>query len=135
MTPWRFGKKKNPHKYGAKSGDGFGSKLESAVHGILQLRERNGEISNIQRQQTVVLQDGARDVRITWRVDFSFTDTATGTTIYCEAKGFETSDYKLKLKMWRKLKPHTLEIYKGSYTRPVLVEKILKDDTQTQGAS
>lgn len=92
------------------------------MYGILQLRERAGEISDIKRQQTVVLQDGPREVRITWKVDFSFIEK--GELVYAEAKGVETADYKLKLKLWRKLKPAPLEIYKGHYRRPVLVERI-----------
>lgn len=119
---WPFRK----NKYRAKATNGFPSKLESAVYDYLKRRESFGEISDIKRQQQVVLQDGPREMRITWRVDFSY--VKDGETIFVEAKGIETSDYKLKLKMWRKLRPATLEIYKGDYRNIVLAEKVLKLD-------
>lgn len=103
---------------------GFPSKLEAAVYEQLLFRERAGEIKNIKRQQTVVLQDGPREIKITWRVDFSFERTSDGKLVYVESKGFETSDYRLKLKLWRKLKPAPLEIYRGDYKRPTLIERI-----------
>lgn len=113
-----------PNKYRAKSADGFGSKLESAVYGQLVLRERMGEISDIKRQQTVVLQEGKRNTRITWRIDFSFIEKHTGTIAYCEAKGFSTRDYVLKLKLYRANPPAPLEIWMGDYRRPVMRERI-----------
>lgn len=119
----------NRNKYGAKRADGFPSKLEAAVYGILLTRERLGEIKSIKRQQTVVLQDGGRETKITWRVDFSFSDCATDACCYAEAKGFETADYKIKLKLWRANPPARLEIYKGDYRRPKLVEVIERKNT------
>lgn len=118
----KFYRAKN--KYGAKPTNGFPSKLESMVHDFLLLKQKQGEIKDIKRQQTVVLQDGPQDMRITWRVDFSFVDKNTDQTIFVEAKGIETSDYKLKLKMWRKLKPYVLEIYKASGKGIYLAERI-----------
>lgn len=112
------------NKYRAKSANGFGSRLENAVYQRLKDRETIGLISDIKRQQIVVLQDGPREMRITWRVDFSFLDKEKNETVYAEAKGIETSDYKLKLKIWRKLKPAKLEIWKGTYKNPKLVEVI-----------
>ncbi len=119
---FRFGYRTN--KYKAKPTEGFGSKFEAAVYYILLTREKLGEIKEIKKQQTVVLQGGDRSTRITWRVDFSFTEVSSGNTVYCEAKGFETNDYKLKLKMWRGNPPFKLIIYKGSYQKPKLVETI-----------
>ncbi len=111
-------------KYRSVRTNGFSSKLENAVHDILKLRERAGEISEIKCQQQVVLQDGSKDVRITWRVDFSYVDNKTRQTVFVEAKGIETNDYKLKLKMWKFNPPAPLEIYKGTHARPILVERI-----------
>lgn len=113
-------------KFSAKRTDGFPSKLEAAVYGILLGREKLGEIKEIKRQQTVILQEGSRETKITWRVDFSFIETKTGEVCYAEAKGFETADYKLKLKLWRANPPATLEIYQGSYKQPKLTERIEK---------
>lgn len=108
------------------------SALEASVCEILVLRERAGEIRNIKYQATVHLAYG-----IKWRVDWSFEekliDRETISTPdmfnwmpkYAEAKGVETVDYKLKLRMWREgCGPAPLEIWKGSASRPMLVEVV-----------
>lgn len=105
-------------KYNAVRSGGFGSKLEACVHEILQNRERAGQISDIKQQDRVDLSCG-----IFWKVDFSFTDNNTGERVWCEAKGVETERYRICLKLWRG--GHgagKLEIWKGSYTNPKLVE-------------
>lgn len=120
------------HRTKAKSTNGFPSKLESAVYDILRIRENAKEIRNIKRQQVVVLQDGPSNVRIVWKVDFQFEERMIvpiehplhWRIAYAEAKGIETEDYKIKLKLWRKNPPAPLEIYKGNYKRPALVERI-----------
>lgn len=107
-------------KYGAVRSGGFGSKLEHAVHELLKLRERAGEISDIKCQQTIVLQDGPREVKISWRVDFSFLED--GALAFAEAKGFPTESYSLKLKLFRGTRKEKLYIYKGTHLRPTLAE-------------
>lgn len=116
----RFGYK----KYNAKPADGFGSKFEAAVYHALLLREKLGEIKEIKKQQTVVLQSGPRETRITWRVDFSAVEVPSGEIVYIEAKGFETNDYKLKLKLWKFKPPAKLIIYKGDFRRPFIAETV-----------
>lgn len=111
-------------KYGGVKTNGRASKLENAVFEILKKREASGEISDIKEQQPVVLQGGKRITRITWKIDFSFIETKTNSLAYAEAKGFATDVYKLKLKMFRANPPAPLEIWKGSYSRPVLAERI-----------
>lgn len=113
-------------KYGAKRTNGFASKLESAVYEKLLEQEKLGQIKDIKCQQTVVLQEGASDVRIAWKVDFSFFNLQTNEVEYAEAKGFETADYVLKLKIWRFQKPATLYIWKGSHAYPKIAEIIQK---------
>lgn len=115
-----FGRAKN--KFNAIKSGGFSSKLEHAVYQLLLEKEKLGLISEIKSQQSVELQDGPRETSIRWRVDFSFTED--GKTVYCEAKGVETGEYKLKLKMWRFRPPAKLYIYKGSFRNPKLVETI-----------
>lgn len=104
-------------KYRSVRTNGFPSKLESALYDFLLLKEKAGEIKNIKLQQAVILQEGPPKVRISWKVDFSSERADTGETVYHEAKGIETSDYKLKLKLWRKNPPARLEVYKGTYKR------------------
>lgn len=107
-----------------RTADGYGSKLEQAVGQILELREKAGEIRNIRRQVPVVLQDGPRELKITWKVDFSFEDVASGRTHYAEAKGFKTEVYLLKLKLFR-ANPHgPCEIWEGNWRSPKMVEVI-----------
>lgn len=103
---------------------GFPSKLEAAVFDHLKIRELAGEISELTRQATVVLQDGPPNIRIAWKVDFRFIETDTGDVAYAEAKGIETEDYKLKLKLWRFKRPAKLYIFKGNYTAPRVTEVI-----------
>lgn len=107
-----------------RTADGFPSRLESAVYHYLLKREEMGEIEDIKRQQTVILQDGPPDVKIQWKLDFSARYRATGETFYVEAKGIKMPEYKLKLKLWRANPPAALEIYGGSYDRIRLEEKI-----------
>lgn len=110
------------NKFRAQRTNGFSSKLESAVYDILLAKQNIGLIGDLKCQQTVVLQDGPREVRITWRLDFSFIDFEIRELAYAESKGIETCEYKLKLKLWRKNPPARLYIYKGSYQNPKLVE-------------
>lgn len=121
----RWPRNRTRNKYGAKSVDGFPSKLEAAVYHLLKLRERAGEISDVQRQQTVVLQEGPRDQRITYRVDFSYYCKNTRQTIWAEAKGVATDVWKMKVKMWRVHGPGLLEVYGGHHSRPTIKQRIL----------
>jgi hypothetical protein len=125
MAAFQFARR---NKFGAKAADGFGSKLEKAVHQKLLDQQTLGLISDIKRQQTLVLQDGPRDERITWRVDFTYRQNDTGETVAVEAKGFPTADYKLKLKLFRGNPPMRLEIWAGDYKRPKLVEIVMRKD-------
>lgn len=119
------------HKYGAKpvtiEGEAFPSKLEGAVYQMLKLRERAGEIRDIRRQSSIVLKSKCNecgDGPVVWKCDFSFEDAATGARVYAEAKGVETSDYKKRKRLWKAKPPAKLEIWKGSWQRPKLVEVI-----------
>ena len=115
------------NKYKAKrTSDGFPSKLESAVYGHLLLLQKMGKISDIKQQQTIVLQDGPDSERIAWKCDFSAIDTETGELFYIEAKGVEDATYKLKIKLYRKIAPARLVIYKGTHKRVYEAEIIQK---------
>lgn len=114
-------------KYLAKPTNGFPSKLENAVHEILLRKEERGEIASIKRQQVVVLRDCEHcGTRITWKVDFSYVDKKDFETVFVEAKGVETAEYRKKLKLWKKSPPFKLEIYKGAWQRPMLQDTIFK---------
>jgi hypothetical protein len=111
-------------KYNAKPTNGFPSRLEAALYDQLLLKEKLGEIRNIKRQQSVVLQEGGKDQRIAWKVDFSAEEAPLWRVAYFEAKGVETLDYRLKLKLWRAKRPAPLEIWKGTYRNIRMVERI-----------
>lgn len=115
-------------KYGNKKTNGRASKFENAVYEILKEREAAGEIRDIKEQCPVVLQGGKRVTRIAWKIDFSFIECYSGELVYAEAKGFETDVYRIKLKMFRFNPPAKLEIYKGHYSDPKLVETIYKKE-------
>lgn len=126
-------KRKSKSKYGAvKTAGGYGSKLESAVNDMLLLREKSLEITDIQRQQTIVLQGGPRETRITIRIDFTAVNVKTGETFAVEAKGFATRDYVLKLKMWRMDPPMALEVWGGHYQRLKLLETIAAKESDAK---
>ena len=116
--------KRRGQKFGATrtnhAGRSFASKLEASVFDLLTLREKAGEIRDIRCQHTV---DLGFDIR--WRVDYSFEEVATSERVWAEAKGLETPDYALKLKLWRNgCGPGRLEIWKGTHVRPRLVEVV-----------
>jgi hypothetical protein len=117
------------NKYGARKtkcalGHNHPSALEASVCQTLQLRQRAGDIKNIKYIATVHLAFGVR-----WKVDFSFEQRLKDDTwvmTWCEAKGFNTADFKIKLKMWREgAGPGPLELWKGSARAPKLVEIII----------
>lgn len=126
MAAVRFGRN---NKYQAKRTDGFPSRLEASLYYYLCELEKEGKIKSIKRQQGVNLIGGIR-----WKVDFSYELVTSGELIYAEAKGIETADYKIKLKLWKNCPPAVLEIYKGRYTTrkgektvtPFLVERVEK---------
>ena len=104
-------------KFGNQRTNGFASKLEAAVHQILMLREKSGEITDVKRGG-VELTCG-----INWNVDFNYIDKKTKKRVWVEAKGVETERYRLCLKLWRGGHgPGPLEIWKGSWQKPMLVE-------------
>jgi hypothetical protein len=109
------------NKYHAKRQGGFSSRLEYSVYQLLLTRERAGEISDIRKQHCVDLTAAC----ISWKVDFSFIEKSTGLRVWCEAKGLEKSDYRIKLKLWRVYGPGTLEIWKGSAARPFVAEIVV----------
>jgi hypothetical protein len=133
MTKWIYhpGKHaRNTNKYNVDRSvmkeTGFASKLEAMINEVLKARESTGEIKDIGMQTRVEFPCG-----IAWKVDFSFTDVATGKRILAEAKGVETETYRLKRRMYMHcptLKaPDELELWKGHYDNPKMVEKIERD--------
>ncbi len=102
------------------AGYSFSSKLEAAVFQLLQLREAAGEIKDIKVQDSVYL----TNAKIQYIADFKFTYCESGDDGWAEAKGFANEKWPIKRRLWISYGPGILEIYKGTWQRPELVEKI-----------
>lgn len=102
------------HKYGSSKveydNQSFASKFEAALYQWLKLRELNGEIRDVKCQETIYL----TNARIIYKPDFSYVDIKSDKKIWAESKGFETSDWRIKRRLWEHYGPGPLEIYKGS---------------------
>ncbi|TXH43498.1 MAG: DUF1064 domain-containing protein, partial [Desulfurellales bacterium] len=119
--------KKSPSKYKNNRvktpGQSFDSQLEAAIHQMLLLRERAGEIKNIRSQVTLRL----TLAKIGYRVDFVATDCKTGLDFGIEAKGFPTEVWNIKKRLYRFYGPFRLEIWTGSHNNPKLTEIIVPE--------
>ena len=105
----RFSRKPSRNKYGAKKtvvGDiKFDSKKEANRWMELQLLERGGEISDLQRQVKVeligqyrpLLTRTGRKMKLTF--DFSYVDD--GVQVFEDAKGYPTRDYEVRVAVAR----------------------------------
>jgi hypothetical protein len=113
------------HKYKAKkteyAGYSFASKGEAALFAELKLRQRAGMIRDIQVQDHVYL----TEARILYVADFKIFETENiDTPIWIEFKGFETSEWRLKRRLWKFYGPGELRIYKQQNSRMILMETI-----------
>lgn len=97
------------------------SKLESAVCGIYQLREKAREIVFVASESHVYL----TEARILYIPDFELRDAVTGNSFWGEAKGYETPEWRIKRRLWEFYGPGPLEIWKGSASYPKLVETLV----------
>lgn len=102
-------------------GYSFASQFECAVFNLLLLREKAGEIKDIQCQDHVYL----TEARICYIPDFKFVDLQTNNFAWAEAKGFETDTWRIKKKLWQFYGPGKLEIYKGSAKKVTLKEVVI----------
>lgn len=130
LAEWkRMKEKPQRNKYRAQStlvdGLHFPSKLEAAVWCELQhIRRRDGVILNILRYPSVKLPGG-----VTWKIDFHVSLSESGWE-YHEAKGVETADYKVKLKLYREFGDRPLHIWKGSARKVFVAETVIPKNLQ-----
>lgn len=113
----RTGIKRKPNKFGAErcenlnftelAGRSFDSRLERDVANMLVIRQRAGEISELEFQKVYRL----TDAQISYRCDFCFVED--GRPIALEAKGFEVERWLIIQKLWRYYGPCVLHIYKS----------------------
>lgn len=119
-----FYKQNAGHKYGMNVN---GSKLEKAVGEHLRLLEAAGELRDIREQVRVRVcckGECCSKMAVYLIVDFSAVETDTGETVYIEAKGFETPEWRIKRRMWMHNGPGLLRIYKGTHRRFDVAEEI-----------
>ena len=116
-------------KYGAKrsefAGRSFASRLERDTFALLSLMEKNGAIRDLRCQVQVLLSAA----QIIYRPDFAFFDCEKQQDTWAEAKGFETSDWKIKLKLWRAYGPGPLWIFRAHRNGPQLTEVVTPRQT------
>lgn len=88
---WRFNKYSARKQYSELCGRMFDSKAEAKRGEELALLERAGEIKNLQYQVKFVLH---HKPIISIKVDFVYQENDT--TVYEDAKGFETREFRVK---------------------------------------
>ncbi len=90
------------HKYNATpqvvDGERFDSTREMVRWRELQLRERDGEIQNLQRQVTYLLEVNGHLVG-KYIADYRYIDVATGQQVVEDCKGYKTQIYQIKRKL------------------------------------
>lgn len=87
------------------NGETFDSKKEYEYYLILKDRERRGEISDLERQKTFIIQEafvsktGEKIRAITYKADFTYYDRTLKDWKVIDVKGMKTEVYKLKKKL------------------------------------
>lgn len=102
-------------------GYSFASQMEAAGYLMLKAREQAGEIVVEKVQDRVFL----TDADIEYRPDFKCRVVATDEIFWVEIKGFETTDWRIKLRLWRHYGPGRLDVYKGSAKNLRLYESVI----------
>lgn len=112
-------------------GRSFGSKLEAAVYGLLLLRQKAGEILEIECQRRVQMHSLA--LGESWGCIPDFRCTLPTGLLYVEAKGFEQDRWLGTRFIWSLCGPAPLEVWKGRYERPHLHEIITPAQDPNRG--
>lgn len=120
----RNGNKYNARKAKSLDGRTYHSALEAQLNSLLMLEERAGKIKILKRQQRVAFWLEGIKICEYWP-DFTVQDLTSGEVYWVEAKGMETSDYRIKKNLWLAGGPGRLQVFKGSYKAPILAEEII----------
>lgn len=89
----------------------FDSKAEAAYFSSLRLRERAGEVSDVELQRPYALTVGGMLIT-TYRADFVFWDHQLKRRRVIDVKGVETPVFKLKRKLMRACHQIEIEVVK-----------------------
>ena len=113
MQPASAGAHKRRNKFGnvrtELDGHTFASKAEAKYYATLKLREKAGEVTDIELQPVYVLQVKPR---ITFRPDFRFTDRVAGRVRVVDVKGHETQVFRLKKRLLKAVHGIEVEVVK-----------------------
>jgi hypothetical protein len=113
------------NKYGAKrteiQGRSFMSGGEADCFRWLELREKSGEIKNLQTQVSVRL----TKAELRWVLDFTWEDPRTGETIFADFKGAITERWRILEKLWPHYGPGRLQVISGSGMRMRVAKEII----------
>lgn len=116
--------RKGRNKYNAKkqefAGRKFDSGLEVETYKLLLLREKAGEISDINHQ----VQTHITAARVGYRADFRYFCKRRKEYIYAEAKGLDGERWQVIKKLWTVYGLGKLEIYKSGKPYPKLQDTI-----------
>lgn len=108
-------KPKRGNKYGAKrtllDGIGFDSKAEASFYADLKIREKAGEVADIERQREYDLMvNGVLVAR--YRADFVFFDRRARARRVIDVKGVATRDFTMKRKLMKACHGIEVEVVK-----------------------
>lgn len=108
-------KPKRSNKFGAKrtllDGICFDSKAEASYYAALKIRERDGEVCDVELQRPYCLT--VNGVLITtYRADFVFWDVAQRRRRVIDVKGVKTPAFRLKQKLMRACHGVEIEVVK-----------------------
>lgn len=120
----RRGNKFGNKKVKGQEGHSYDSRAEAALHALLLLRERGGEIRSLAHHPGTVFLSAAR---IQYRPDFTWIEEESGQQTWGEMKGFETPEWRIKRRLWLAYGPGKLEVWKGSAARPFLHETLIPE--------
>ena len=98
------GKQKRGNKYGAKrvlvDGIAFDSKAEAAYYAALKIRERAGEVTDVELQRPYELTVGGHLIA-TYRADFVFWDHLMKRRRVIDVKGVVTPVFRMKKRLMK----------------------------------
>lgn len=127
--PWaRRNRNGEASKFGNRTSRGldgrsYHSALEASVSNWLLAQEKAGEIQILKRQQHIHF--FSLDVKLCeYWPDFTVKNLSSGEIYWIEAKGKENTDWLIKLNLWRAGGPGRLDLIKGDWKAPRLVESI-----------
>jgi hypothetical protein len=90
----------------------FDSKREAAYYSELKLRQKAGEVMDVELQRPFSLLGKSGELMSVYKCDFAFWDLVEDRFRVIDVKGFETKEFKLKRKMMKGLLGINVEVVK-----------------------